>query len=149
MLIFEADSCALIRSIEVFGKGVGQISTIAALRFTPDGKHIAIVDDFSNGVLFFSLNGEYVSCIDGGDSGDSLGALDCPMDADFALNGDIVIADGENHRVCVFSPSGNLRHHFGSYGEDPGCFMTPSALAVHGNTLYVVEWGSGRVQVFS
>lgn len=70
-------------------------------------------------------------------------------DVEFASNCDIVVADGPNHRICVYSADGStLLRTFGGEGRAPGMFKHPIALSSHRTVLYVLEEGSPRVQVY-
>ncbi len=65
----------------------------------------------------------------------------------FGSGGEIIVADNGNHRICVFSPVGDtLIKTWGSQGTAAGQFHHPSALAVSGSYLYVMD--DTRVQVF-
>ena len=50
-----------------------------------------------------------------------------------APNGDIVVADTENHRIQVFDSSGTFKLKFGSFGTDLGQFKSPAGVAVASN----------------
>ena len=59
------------------------------------------------------------------------------------------MADYGNHRICVFSADGSmLLRSWGSEGTGDGQFKYPTALAVRGSRLYVLDNSSPRVQVF-
>ena len=61
------------------------------------------------------------------------------------------MADIANHRVCVFSADGSqLVRSWGTKGTRRGQFRLPTALAVAGSHLYVLDGdsASARVQVF-
>jgi len=70
-----------------------------------------------------------------------IGAFDLAVDAD----GSLYIIDREIARGTAVR--GSTLVHFGARGSGPGEFMTPTAIARHGNTIYVAE--SGRVHMFS
>ena len=66
-----------------------------------------------------------------------------------ACSGEIIVADVNSHRVAVFSPDGkSLVRSWGSKGTEDGEFRYPTALAVAGSRLYVMDRSSPRVQVF-
>lgn len=134
----------VIRSFGEKGIAEGKLNGNNGLRFTPDGGHILIAENRSKRLSLFTLAGEFVRCI-------GVGSLNRPDDVDFATNGDIVVADYGKHCICVFSPDGStLLRSFGSQGsEAPGRFNNPTALAVLGNQLYVLDRESARVQVFN
>ena len=62
----------------------------------------------------------------------------------------IYVADTENHRVQVFSPTGTLLALWGSRGTEQGQFRSPEAIAVdRSHKVYVADTLNNRVQVFS
>lgn len=137
--VFDAISGDLIRSFGEKGKAKGQLHLCCGLRLTPDGNHI-LVTELHKRMSLFTLMGDFLRCI-------GEGTLKLPVDVDFASNGDILVAD--HHRICVFSPDGStLLRAFGSEGDITGHFKCPTALAMHGDKLYVIDWMSHRVQVF-
>jgi hypothetical protein len=70
-------------------------------------------------------------------------------DVQFALNGELLVADYSNHRVCVFSADGDtLLRTWGTQGTADGQFQNPTALALADSKLFVLDYGSARVQVF-
>ncbi len=70
-------------------------------------------------------------------------------DVQFAPNGELLVADHSNHRVCVFSTDGNaLLRTWGRFGTADGEFKYPTALALADSKLFVLDFGSARVQVF-
>lgn len=142
VLVFDMTNGRLLRSFGLRGSGEGRLSTCLGIRFTPDGGHILIAEE--NGRLSqFSLIGAFVRCI-GSDT------LADPGDVDFAANGDILVADRCHDSVFVFSrEDGSFLRTCGWQGLQPGCFKYPTALAMHGGKLYVLDQGGERVQVFN
>ena len=64
-------------------------------------------------------------------------------------DGNIVYPVRTMQRVQIVSPDGKLVRQFGVFGEKPGQFNLPSAVAVgKDGKIYVVETGNDRVQVF-
>lgn len=142
MLVVDYRTGELIRSLVEIGPGDGCITAVVGLRFLPDGAHIIIADDERCRVSVFALTGEFITCI-------GVGVLDHPFDVDIASNGDIVVADAFNDRICVFARAGYaLLRTFGSEGTGPAEFHRPATIAVQGNHLYVLDLDSIRVQVF-
>ena len=126
------------------GSAAGQIgSNVEGLRITPDGKHL-LVSEFTNKRLsLFTLEGTFVKHIGAGIVSDG------HKDVEFAENGDIIVADYGNNRICVFSADGStLLRCWGGRGSGDGQFRNPTALAVRGSRLYVLDCSSPRVQVF-
>lgn len=137
--MFDLTSGALISS---FGEeGVALVDTPCGLRFTPDGGHIVIAES-TNQLTLRTRAGKFVSYI-------GKGVLNNPSDVDFCTSGDIIVADCWNHRVCVFSSAGGaLLRTLGCQGDAPSQFASPTALATHSDTLYVLDVVNARVQVF-
>lgn len=126
------------------GKGKGQhcIKSCSSLLFTPDGAYLLIVDTDSEKLSLFTTAGEFVRGI-------GVGALAKPTDISLASSGDILVVDGDNNCVFVFSPDGSLLlRAFGGKGSVPAKFYWPNGIAVQGAALFVLDEHTGRVQVF-
>ncbi len=68
-------------------------------------------------------------------------------DASFGAGGEIIVADSNTDRICVFSPDGDtLIKTWRSQGTAAGQFEYPQTLAVSGPYLYVMD--NKRVHVF-
>lgn len=64
-------------------------------------------------------------------------------------DGQIYVADGEEHHIKVLSPNGELLETIGSEGEGPGELQRPFNVALaNGDSLYVMD-GQARVSVFA
>lgn len=158
VLMFALDSGDLIQTLgkERLGEGVGGIF---GLRFTPDGKHVVFVDSASNRLWMLTLSGELVFSF--------THTLHLAKDVDVSPTGDILVADWGNHRICVFSCDGStLLRAFGRKVDqracmspadgsflgrstgDPGSLSGATALAMHGDKLFVLDGWNERVQVF-
>jgi DNA-binding beta-propeller fold protein YncE len=65
-------------------------------------------------------------------------------------NGDVVVADGKNNRVEVFSEKGEFVRTFGSAGTGNGEFKEPGGVAVDSKgNIWVTDTGNDRVQEFN
>ncbi len=124
---------AHIRSIEP--NQIGGYCT--GMRFTPDGKFIIAAEYRKLRLSMFRVEDcSFVKWI-----GENLVADD-NKDVQFAPNGDLLVADRDNHRVCVFSTeSGELLRSWGTEG-------TPVALTMVGTKLFVLDCDNTSVQVF-
>lgn len=143
VLVFDRATGILNASFGREGKEEGQLSGVEGMRVTPTGDHILIAEYLNDRVSKFTVEGAFVRCI-------GVGELKQPFDVELPSNGDILVADRGNHRICVFSSDGStLLRSFGSQGETPGKFNFPIALAVHGKQLYVLDRDTARVQVFN
>jgi hypothetical protein len=134
------------RSIGSSGSGPGQIGgSCQGLRFTPDGRLI-VVSEYTNQRLsmFVMSDGDFVKHIGTGVVADG------NKDLQFAANGELLVADYSNHRVCVFSADGDaLLRTWGTLGSADGQFHYPTALAFADSKLFVLDQSSARVQVFA
>lgn len=153
IFLFSFSSGALIRSFGPHSERLGGIKGCYGIRFTPDGTRLAIAERSNNRVSVFTLKGVFVDAVTGpgGDWEDGTETkFKYCRDVDFATNGDMIVADTANNRICVFSPDGKvLLRCFGARGIDPGTFSYPISLAMHNGKLVVLDNSSKRVQVFS
>ena len=92
--------------------------------------------------------GEFGEVIDNYDTPDNY--FNRPMAIAKGIDGNLYIADSANHRIKVYTQSGELVKIFGRKGTEPGEFQFPYDIGVDdkGN-LYICEFGNHRVQVFS
>ncbi|KAH9510548.1 hypothetical protein DERF_009070 [Dermatophagoides farinae] len=65
-----------------------------------------------------------------GQLGTEPGCLDSPHGFCLGINDDIVIADTNNHRICVFAFNGRFKFSFGEYGIEPGKLHQPRKIAM-------------------
>ncbi len=138
-------SGALIRSIGSRGSGPGQIADCCVgLCFSLDGRFIVAAEcNIKRLSMFRVSDGGFVKHIGAGVVSDFYN------DVQFAPNGDLLVADSANHRVCVFSTDGDtLLRTWGTRGSADNQFQCPTALALADFKLFVLEFRSGRVQVF-
>jgi WD40 repeat protein len=143
--LFSYASGTLIRSIGSGGSGPGQIgSWVDAMRFTPDGQFIIAAEQSNTRLSMFRVSdGGFVKHIGAGVVANG------HKDIEFMPNGELLVADYNNHRICVFSADGDaLLRTWGSNGSGDGQFQRPTGLALVGSSLFVLEDGGSRVQVF-
>ncbi len=136
---------ALIRCIGSSGSGPGQIGgQCEGLRFTPDGQFIVAAELYNMRLSMFRVSdGGFVRHIGAGVVADG------NKDVLFAPNGELLVADYGNHRVCVFSADGDtLLRTWGEFGSADGQFECPTALAPVDSKLFVLDRDDTRVQVF-
>lgn len=114
------------------------------LKFTPDDNRLLGTNYMMTNVLMWSVaDGALVRTVCEG--------LPSEFAKDIAItdSGDIIVTDGGNNRVCVFTPDGlQLTRQFGTKGTVDGEFKEPFTLAIANGHLYVADRGSKRVQVF-
>ena len=143
--MFDAVSGAFLRAFGDYGDAPGRVmDNCNGIRCMPDSRHIIVAEN-GNGkgrLSVFTLAGEFVRCIGEGE-------LKAARDVEFADNGDVIVCDRPNHRICVYSADGStLLRQWGGDGDADGKFVSPTALAMCSGHLYVLDEGSKRVQVF-
>ena len=133
----------LIRYFGSRGDGPGQIGSFATgIRFTFDGTCLLVAEGCNRRLSLFTVDGVLVKHIGAG-----IISNWSDNDVSFGAGGEIIVADCRNHRICVFSPDGDtLIKTWGSIGDAAGQFKFPTALAVSGSSLFVLD--NTRVQVF-
>jgi len=78
------------------------------------------------------------------------GRLNHPRSLCMGKNGDIIIADMQNHRVQIFNPAGRLVRSFGKQGNNPGEFQYPHTIASDKSGMIAVgDNGGVRIQFFT
>lgn len=136
---------AIIRTFGSKGSGRGNIGTYAdGLRFTSDGQSILVAEYSNKRLSMFRVSDGALEdfCCEGRVS-------DGYKDVEIAPNGEIVVADYGAHRICVFSADGHtLLRTWGATGVGAGQFKSPTALALIGKNVFVLDRFSARVQVF-
>jgi len=145
------------------GKGAGQFMAPRGIAIGPDGT-IAIVDQLNYRVQQFDANGAFLRQFGGaGTTPDKFGNLKGfafgPTGITTAPDGTLFVADTWNHRVSVFSSTGQPLRQWGAFfnGQDdaaslpahPSDFYGPRGIAVGPDGLvYVTDGGNGRLSVF-
>ena len=139
--VYDYASGALLRGFGSDGAAAGQIGSQCEglrirRRFRPDGKHVIVAEHSNQRLSLFTLEGAFVKHIGAGVVADG------HKDVEFAAlaNGEIIVADWGNYRICVFSADGStLLRSWNTNGTGDGQFSCPTALAVRGSRLYVLD----------
>ena len=78
------------------------------------------------------------------------GLLYKPMGVAVTAEGEVVVADNQNHRVQVFDSNGTFLRCFGHRGENAGEFKNPTGIATDKDrNILVSEYHNHRVQILS
>lgn len=85
----------------------------------------------------------------GGDPNDPNTGFYRPTDVLAAANGNIFVVDSGNARVQMFDADGAFRRTLGQRGQGPGEFQRPSAAAMAGDRLVVMDMQNSRLSVWS
>ena len=86
-----------------------------------------------------------------GTRGSGLGQFKCLMGVTVDDEGNILVADRDNHRIQKFTNDGRFLASVGTEGTGPLQFNSPMDIAfnVHNKQLYVVDSGNHRIQVLN
>ena len=144
VVLFNYACGTLLRRFGMWGDDIGKVRHVSAMQFTRDGRHLVITDHPSGHATVMTVRGALVRHI-------GLGVLEVGMNAvALTCTGEVVVADSNNHRICVFSgDDGTLLRTWGTRGKGDGQFSdTIEVLAVCGSRLYVPDFYTARIQVF-
>ena len=135
---------AVMRSLGPAGDGMGQVSGgCEGLRVSPDGQYLVVCERANFRLSMFTIDGVFVRHIGKDVVGNGY------KDVEFTAGQDVIVADHAKNRVCVFSiEDGSLLRSFGADGAAEAQTRSPTALAVRGSRLYVMEQSGPRVQIF-
>ena len=147
ILVFDFDG-NYRRQIGQPGEGPGQLGRPMNLEISADRLYVA--DYWNDRILIYDLSGAFQRGI--GERGAGPGQFKEPGGVAVAVNGDLFVADFNNHRVQQLSSEGEFIRQWGVTGETgflAGKFNYPTdvALDAEGN-LYVADGYNDRIQVF-
>ena len=120
----------------------------AGILLSDDG-HLFISDEATNEIVVINVaSGEEVRRI--GEQGSAPGQLDRPSLMTWDADGNILVAEGRNHRIQRLTPDGESLATYGSQGDGPGQLNMPWGVAVDAEgAIYVGDWRNDRVQKLS
>lgn len=73
-------------------------------------------------------------------AGTEIGHILTPQGVHYNKDGDLLVADYENHHVYSYSPQGHYQFHFGGWGNAPTCLQKPINLSIDSNnSIYVID----------
>lgn len=126
------------------GIGPGEFNYPRAAALGPDG--LIYIVDKAGRIQAFNQAGQFqrdwrMPAIDAGK----------PTGLGIGPDGTVYAADTHYSRVTWFSPTGEIRGSFGSFGEAPGQFRLPTDVAVNAaGEIYVSEYGGNdRISKFT
>jgi tripartite motif-containing protein 71 len=59
------------------------------------------------------------------------------------------VADFFNHRIQIFSPTGEFIRSIGRKGSEKGCFVMPIGVCAMDGNIVVSDSGNDRIQIVS
>ena len=84
-----------------------------------------------------------------GSEGSGDGQFETPTAISLDDSSNIYITDSSQSRVQKFDSTGTFIQAWGSFGSDPGQFMSVEDLVFHGGFLYACDYSNNRVQKFT
>ena len=99
----------------------------------------------------FAATAELVYVTQWGSDGNGLTQFHYPTGMAIGPSGDVFVTDGGNHRVCRYTPDGQIVMTFGGLGNGPGKLNTPDFLAFSptNGDLYIADKLNHRIQRFT
>ena len=82
-------------------------------------------------------------------AGAEIGQTLAPQGIHYNRDGDLLVADYENHRVYSYSQKGSYQFHFGGWGSAPTCLQYPVHLSTDSeNSIYVIDEMNREIKKF-
>jgi len=82
-------------------------------------------------------------------AGAEIGQTLAPQGIHYNKDGDLLVADYENHRVYSYSQQGSYQFHFGGWGNAPTCLQYPVNLSTDSkNSIYVIDEINREIKKF-
>lgn len=106
-------------------------------------RHIYICDSYNHCIQVFDRELNFLRTI--GKKGKNKGEFHSPDDLVFDSGGNLYVVEQHNHRVQVLSENGTFLHFIGSSMT----LNNPTSVAIHGNYVFVTNFGHHCVSVFS
>lgn len=128
-----------------FGEGV--LTYPVDVRRSPDGRFF-VTSQGTNRVEVFAADGTHLSSIGTSVRSCQAGELSAPQSIAFAPDGTFFVTEATNHRVQRLTDTGKAVRIWGSYGNQPGQFSTPTGIWVDGPRVLVSDYGNHRIQIF-
>ncbi len=135
--VFSRHDGALLRRFGSYGIGDGHLRFPQAVCFVCGDRHVAVLDGGNDRVSVFSVGGEFVRHV-------GVGVLRSPHGVACSGYDELVVADSANHRIAVFSDSGDL-HMTIAWSTSRG---TCTSFAVHDGAVFAQDRGNTLCVVF-
>ena len=130
--------------------GADILKSPGGILYDPKDSSLVVIDIGNSRVARFDITGALINSW--GSWGDGPGQFKFVQGSAAAMDrfGNIYVADGGNHRVQVFDWEGTyLGEVSGNVNGSSAQFRWPSAVAVNGDILYVVDTGGCQIDMFS
>ena len=135
----------LLQAAGGMGKDPGQFHNPRGI--TLNSNKLFVCDCNNDRVQVFDTDLNFLDTF--GTTGSGKGEFNWPYDITADRDRYLHVADFNNHRVQVFSHSGLFQRSFGKFGSGPGELNSPAGIHIHNEHVYITEWESLRVSVFT
>ncbi len=136
------------------GSNPGEFQAPRGLAVAPDGS-LYVADLRNNRIQHFAADGSLINAwgtfADSSQGAAPGGTFYEPWDVAVAQDGTVFVSDTWNHRIQVFSPSGEFIRTWGYFGqaENSDAFWGPRGLAIDAaGRVYVADTGNKRIAIF-
>jgi YD repeat-containing protein len=138
-----------VRTITTFGEGGKETLWFPESVAIDSGGHVWVADTGDSRILELTSTGELIRKF--GTSGTGNGEFKEPRRISIGPEGNIWVSDSGNDRVQVFTPTGEYKEQFGSlsYDGEEGKFYAVYGVAFYGNTVYTVDDGNDRIEMWT
>ncbi len=117
-----------------------------SLALDPDG-NLYVVDTFTNRVVVFDTDGEFVRQI--GAIGQGAAHFMRPRGVAVDSDGHVYVTDAMAHLFQMLTPEGGALMPIGGFGNAPGRFQLPAAITIdRKNRIIVADQLNRRIQIF-
>lgn len=145
--VLELDEAGIVRRILDRRRDEGLVLR-RPMAITSDGRYLYVANSGASEVVVLEPSGRVVKVLALEKAGSQDQARPRPIGLAVTRNGELLVSDGENHRVLRYDRDGRLLQAIGSGKRDSGVegFNTPAGLAVDQmDNIYVVDILNGRV----
>jgi len=130
-----------------FDDGKGVISTPYGIAINKFNEIYLTNAESSNLIMRFNEDEKLLYCWGGYGKGN--GEFKNPLGITIDDEGNVYIADNNNHRIQKFNRESKFLRKWGYKSDTPGNFMYPRGIAYKNNQIYVSESDIPRVQIFN
>jgi DNA-binding beta-propeller fold protein YncE len=135
------------------GSGSGQLNSPYGLAIGSHRRHIFVADFGNHRVVEFDQDGKHVRNVVA--PAPDMQQIEYPLNYPSSVcvdktTGNIIVADSQNDRICIYSDDGTLITTYGSRGGRMSQFRTPMTIAILGRVrsfLIVNDKANKRLQV--
>ena len=135
--------------VNVFDKNGTLLRTITGVQGNPwglavKGNRLAVGNSYNSFISLYDTDGTFIKRF--GSYGDGNSQFKAPHGVSYAANGDLWVADQNNHRIQIFDGNGTYVREFGGLVQSPKA-QSPLAIATYLDHYYLSDSANNRVVV--